>query len=184
MSRGNFEAGLDEWVNRPVIPAEAEDEPGGQLGPERAMLIQTNPGCEDSTVGAMTVRSKEMLLTIEYVEAKFVLGEVLVGKYNAYNELRTETVGLENRVLRVERTKAAALEDMNEVFEAQQQAFVSIKAFFTKEPGEGAYNGTVFIFGDNFNNGVGIADLDALVREAGERQNQTVMRAAPNIEVS
>jgi hypothetical protein len=60
---------------------------------------------------------------------------------------------------------------------------VSIKAFFTKEPGEGAYNGTALIFGENFDNGIGIADLDALVREAGERQNQAVVRAAPNIGV-
>ena len=70
MSRGNFEAGLDEWVNRPVIPAEVGDEPGGQLGPERERLIQMTPGCEDSTVGAIIARSKEMLLAVEYVEAK------------------------------------------------------------------------------------------------------------------
>ena len=39
------------------------------------------------------------------------------------------------------------------------------------------------MFGDNFNNGVDIADLDALVTEAGERQAQAVMRVSPNIEV-
>ena len=185
MSRGNFEAGLDEWVNRPVIPVvpvEAEDvllQPGGELGAERAGLILTTPGCENSTVGAMTIRSKEMVLAIDYVEAKFLLGEAFVGKYNAYTSLRTEAVGLENRVLREERTKAAALEDVNEIIDAQQEAFVSIKAFFTKEPGEGAFNGTIFLFGNNFYDGVTIADLDALVVEAGERQNISVMRAAP-----
>jgi hypothetical protein len=72
MSLGNFEAGLNLWVNRPVIPAEAGDEPGGGLAAERASLIQLTPGCEDSTVGAMTSRSREMLLALEYVDAKFL----------------------------------------------------------------------------------------------------------------
>ena len=45
MSRGNFEAGLDEWANRPIIPVvpvEPDDalQPGGGLGAERAGLIQ------------------------------------------------------------------------------------------------------------------------------------------------
>ena len=39
------------------------------------------------------------------------------------------------------------------------------------------------MFGDNFANGVGVADLDALVIEAGGRQTQTVMRVSPNLEV-
>ena len=181
MSRGNFEAGLDDWLTRPIIPAQVGDEPGGGLGGQRDGLVQGTPGCEGSTVGAMTARCKEMLLTIEYVEMKFSLGEVFVGKYNTYNELRQETVGLDNRVLRLEKTKATALEDMNKVFEAQSQAFASIKSFFTKEPGEGAYNGTLLMFGDNFDNGVGVADLDALVIEAGGKQTQTVMRVSPNL---
>ena len=40
MSRGNFEAGLDDWIARPVIPAEVGDEPGGGLGAERDGLVQ------------------------------------------------------------------------------------------------------------------------------------------------
>ena len=179
MSRGNFEAGLNQWVNRPLIPVEVGDEPGGGLAAERASLILLTPGCEDSTAGAMISRSREMLLALEYVDAKFLLGEAFVGKYNTYTELRTGTRGLENRVLREERTKADALEDVNGVFNAQQEAFESIKGFFTKEPGEGAFNGTVFLFGDNFYDGVTIADLDALVIEAGGRQADALLRAAP-----
>ena len=70
---------------------------------------------------------------------------------------------------------------MNAVLEAQDQAFASIKAFFSKEPGEGAYNGCITMFGDNFNNGVTLADLNALVVEAGDQQNQAIMRVAANI---
>ena len=70
---------------------------------------------------------------------------------------------------------------MNAVLEAQDQAFASIKAFFSKEPGEGAYNGYILMFGDNFNNGVTLADLNALVVEAGDQQNQAVMRVAANL---
>ena len=183
MSRGNFEAGLNEWINRPIVPAQDGDEPGGGLGGQRDGLVQGTPGSEGSSVGAMTIRCKEMLLTIEYVDLKFSLGEVFVENYNTYKELKQETIGLDNRVLRLEETKASALDDLNKVFEAQDQAFRSIKSFFSREPGEGAYNGTLFMFGDNFNNGVGIADLDALVIEAGGRQTQAVMRVSPNIEV-
>ena len=167
MSRGNFEVGLDEWLGRPVIPAQEGDEPGGGLGAERDGLVQGCQGCEGSTVGAMTIRSREMQLTIEYVENKFLLGEVFVARYNTYNELKLETVGLDNKVLRLEKTKEAALNEMNGVFEAQEQAFASIKAYFTKEPNESAYNGTILMFGDVFDNGVGLAELDALVTEAG-----------------
>ena len=65
MSRGNFEAGLDDWLTRPVVPADVGDEPGGGLVPERDGLIQATPGCEGSPVAAMTSRCKEMLLTIK-----------------------------------------------------------------------------------------------------------------------
>ena len=75
------------------------------------------------------------------------------------------------------------MDDLNKVFEAQDQAFRSIKSFFSREPGEGAYNGTLLMFGDDFMNGVAIADLDALVEEAGGRQAQAVMRVSPNLEV-
>ena len=77
----------------------------------------------------------------------------------------------------------ADLERFASAGECAHQAFRSIKNFFSREPGEGAYNGTLMMFGDNFINGVTIADLDALVTEAGERQAQAVMRVSPNIEV-
>ena len=106
-----------------------------------------------------------------------------MGKFNTYNELRLETVGLENKVLRQEKTKATALEEMNTVLEAQDEAFTSIKAFFSKEPGEGAFNGCILLFGNNFVNGVGMGDLNALVGEAGDQEQQAVMRIAANIQV-
>ena len=117
----------------------------------------------------MISRSRDMLLTLEYTETKFILGETFVGKFNSYKEMLAETVGLDNKILRQEKTKATALEEMNGVLEAQDQAFASIKAFFSKEPREGAYNGCVTMFGDNFNNGVTLADLNALVVEVGDQ---------------
>ena len=36
----------------------------------------------------MTIRCKEMLLTIEYADLKFALGEVFVENYNTYKELK------------------------------------------------------------------------------------------------
>ena len=128
MSRGNFEAGLNEWINRPIVPAQEGDVPGGGLGGQRDGLVQGTPGSEGSSVGAMTIRCKEMLLTIEYVDLKFSLGEVFVENYNTYKELKQETIGLDNRVLRLEETKASALDDLNKVFEAQDQAFRASRA--------------------------------------------------------
>jgi hypothetical protein len=107
--------------------SECRQSAGGGLANERNGLLQGTPGCENSSVTAMISGSREMLLTIDYTEAMFALGEVFVGKFNTYNELRLETVGLENKVLRQEKTKAAALEEMNTVLEAQDEAFTSIK---------------------------------------------------------
>jgi hypothetical protein len=72
---------------------------------------------------------------------------------------------------------------MNAVLEAQEEAFTSIKAFFAKEPGEGAFIGCILLFGDNFDNGVGMGDLNVLVGEAGDQEHQAVMRIAANIQV-
>ena len=91
-------------------------------------------------------------------------------------------VGLDNQVLRGEKTKDIALEMMDSLFVAQEVAFKSIKDFYGKEPNEAAFNGVEFMLGNLFIPGVAMADLTALVTEASERRTQAVMRAAPHIE--
>ena len=38
-NRGNFEAGVDRWLNLPIIPLNADDEAGGGLDVKRKALI-------------------------------------------------------------------------------------------------------------------------------------------------
>ena len=111
----------------------------------RDALIDQTPNCEDSSVTAMIARSREILLTIEYQEQKYLLGETFANKFNTYNERRMEAVGIENRVIQQEVTKANALTELDSVLEAQEEAFNSLRSFFMKEPGEGAYNGCVIL---------------------------------------
>ena len=89
LSRGYFEGQLDVWLNNPVVPvvpAEGEPaEPGGGLADERAALLAQTPNCEGSSVTAMIIKSREMLLTIDYQETKYKLGEEFVITYNQYN---------------------------------------------------------------------------------------------------
>ena len=77
----------------PVVLADGGDAlpPGGGLGAERAALIAGMPNCEGSSVTAMTMRAREVLQTLEYQEAKMVLGERVVEQFNVYNPLN-ETV--------------------------------------------------------------------------------------------
>ena len=163
LSRGNFEVLLDQWLTMPVVPANPQDDIGGGLVNERNTLINLTPNCENSSVTAMILRSKEILQTLEYTEQKFLLGETFTNKFNTYNEKRMEAAGIENRVIRQEVTKATALEELNAVIEAQEEAFNSLKSFFIKEPGEPAYNGCMMLLGDIFNPGVGMPDLLDLV---------------------
>ena len=170
LSRGNFEVLLDQWLTMPVVPANPQDDIGGGLVNERNTLINLTPNCENSSVTAMILRSKEILQTIEYTEQKFILGEVFANRFNTNNEKRTEAIGIENRVIRLEVTKANALEELDAVLEAQEETFNSIKNFFIKEPGEPAYNGCILLLGDIFNPGVGMQDLLALVQEATDEE--------------
>ena len=59
----------------------------------------------------------------------------------------------------VDVTKANALTELDAVLEAQEETFNSLRSFFIKEPGEGAYNGCVMFLGDVFNPGVDMTEL-------------------------
>ena len=181
LSRGNFEILLNQWLTLPVVPANPQDDIGGGLVNERNTLMNLTPNCENSSVNAMILRSKEILQTIEYTEQKFILGEIFANRFNTYNEKRTEAIGIENRVILLEVTKANALEELDAVLEAQEEAFNSIKNFFIKEPGEPAYNGCMLLLGDIFNPGVGIQDLQALVQEATNEEIGAIMRVNQHI---
>ena len=181
LSRGNFEVLLDQWLTLPVVPVNPEDAVGGGLDIVRNALIDQTPNCEDSSVTAMITRSKEILLTIEYQEQKYLLGETFANKFNTYNERRMEAVGIENRVIRQEVTKANALTELDSVLEAQEEAFNSLRSFFMKEPGEGAYNGCVTLLGDVFNPGVNMPELLELVREASNEEIGVIMRVNQHI---
>ena len=74
-----------------------------------------------------------------------------------------------------------ALAELDNVLEAQSEAFNKLKAFLTKEPGEGAYNGCVFAFGDVFNPGMNQAQLTDMAREATNEEPGLIMRVNPNI---
>ena len=113
LSRGNFEVLLDQWLTLPIVPANPGDAVGGGLDIIRDALIDQTPNCEDSSVTAMIARSREILLTIEYQEQKYILGETFANKFNTYNERRMEAVGIENRVIRHEVTKANALAELD-----------------------------------------------------------------------
>ena len=159
LSKGNFEGELNAWIARPAIPEappEGEDPEasGGGLQAERVELVAGTPHCEGSTVGAMIARSQELLITLEYVEAKFILGEQFVEDFGSYERLRERMVGLDNQVLRGEKTKDIALGMMDTLFVAQEVAFKSIKDFYGKEPNEAAFNGVEFMLGNLFNPGV------------------------------
>ena len=181
LSRGNFEVILDQWLALPVVPVEPDDGIGGGLDAERNALIDQTANCENSSVTAMIIKSRETLQTIEYQEQKYLLGEEFVNSFNAYNEKRLETTGIENQVIRQEITKANALAELDSVLEAQEAAFNSLKNFYTKEPGEGAYNGCVLLLGDVFNPGVDTAQLLELVREATNEEIGAIMRVNQNI---
>ena len=111
MSREHFEGELDAWLVRPVVPAvpaagEEPELPGGGLQVERDELVAETPNCEGSTAGAMIARCKEMLLALEYVDTKFLLGEEFVRGYRNYEDLIGEITGLDNKVLRNEKKKS------------------------------------------------------------------------------
>ena len=129
LSRGHFEGDLDTWLTNPVIPvvpAEGGVElpPGGGLGAERAALIAGMPNCEGSSVTAMTMRAKEVLQTLEYQEAKMILGERVVEQFNVYNPANETVDGLRNLVIRRELTKAGALEKLSNTLEAMDSLFI------------------------------------------------------------
>ena len=152
LSRGHFEGYLDTWLNNPVIPvvpAEGGVElpPGGGLGAERAALIAGMPNCEGSSVTAMTMKAKEVLQTLEYQEAKIFLGERVVEQFNIFNPLNETSEGLRNLVIRRELTKARALEKLSNTLEAMDTLFIRLREFYAREPGEGAYEGCLFVVG-------------------------------------
>ena len=181
LSRGNFEVILDQWLALPVVPVEPDDAIGGGLNAERDALIAQTVNCENSSMTAMIIKSREVLLTIEYQEQKYLVGEEFAISFNAYNEKRLEVTGIENQVIRQETTKANALAELDLVLEAQEVAFNRLKIFYTKEPGEGAYNGCVLLLGDVFNPGVDTAQLLELVREATNEEIGAIMRVNQNI---
>ena len=181
LSRGNFEIILDQWLNLPVVAIGQEDAVGGGLNAERDALIAQTVNCENSSVTAMIIKSKEILQAIEYQEQKYLLGEEFATAFNAYNEKRLEVTGIENQVIRQETTKANALIELDQVLEAQEVAFNRLRIFYVKEPGDGAYNGCVLLLGDVFNPEVDTAQLVELVREATDEEIGVIMRVNQNI---
>merc|ERR1712082_9405 len=124
----------------------------------------------------MTLRSKEVLQTLEYQEGKMYLGEGVVEQFNIYNPLNEASDDLRNLVIRRELTKARAQEELSRTLEALEALFSRLKEFYTREPGEGAYEGCLVAIVDAFNDNVGQADLDALMVEATNRNQNLMMR--------
>ena len=185
MSKGYFEGDLDTWLNNLIVPAPAPDggvalPPGGGLANERLALIASTPNCEGSSVSAMTLRSKEVLQTLEYQEGKMYLGEEVVEQFNIYNPLNEASDDLRNLVIRRELTKARAQEKLGSTLEALEALFSRLKEFYAREPGEGAYEGCLFAIGDAFNDNVDQADLDGLMVEATNRNQNLMMRQPPH----
>ena len=164
-----------------MVLADPDDGIGGGLDIERNALIDQTANCKNSSVTAMIISSKAILQTIEFQEQNYLLGEDFANSVNAYNKKRMEAVGIQNQVIRQEITKANALAELDSVLEAQEVAFNRLKNFFTKEPGEGAYNGCVLLLGEVFNPGVDTPQLLELVREATNEEIGTIMRVNQNI---
>ena len=186
MSRGIWQGDLDIWLNSPVVPDPAPEggvalPPGGGLAAERAALIASTPNCEDSSVSAMILRSKEVIQTLDYQEAKMYLGDVVIEQFNVYNPLNEVSDDLRNLVIRREITKARAQEKLSNTLEALEVLFCKLKDFYAREPGEGAYEGCLFAIGDAFNDSVDQLDLDGLMTEATNRDQNLMMRVSPNI---
>merc|ERR1711984_29142 len=116
------------------------------------------PNCDGSMLTAMTMRAKEVLQTLEYHETKMILGERVVEQFNIFNPLNETSDGLRNLVIRRELTKAGAQEKLSSTLEALEALFSRLKDFYSREPGEGAYEGCLFAIGDAFNDNVNQAD--------------------------
>ena len=78
LSKGNFEIHLDQWLNLPVVGIGQDDPVGGGLNAERDALIAHTVNCENSSVSAMVMKSREILLAIEYQEQKYKLSEDII----------------------------------------------------------------------------------------------------------
>ena len=168
-----MEAPLDIWL---------QDVAGGNLGAERAELLARDPNAEDSSIAAMVRASRNMVETIAYAEAKMNLGDGMVTTFNYYNDKLTELEGLANEVTRGEITKATALATIDEAITSNEITFASLQTYFAKEPGENAYNGTIMLLGDQFNDNLNEANILAAVEEARNRDIRSILRTNGNIE--
>ena len=95
-------------------------------------------------------------------------------KYDAYNIYYTEADLLQNQVIRGTRTKAGALEFIDEVINANDECFRLFRDCIIMEPIKDPYEGCEILLGRNsFDFGVEDADVTSAMNE-GRDQNLRV----------
>ena len=115
----------------------------------------------------MIRKSKDMVETVGYADTKMIIGDEIVVIFNHYKNKLADLNGLANEVIHGKITKATALTTIDELITSN--AFTSLQNYFAKEPGENAYNGALFLLGDNFNDQLNDASILATIEEASNR---------------
>ena len=158
-----------------------QDAEEGNLGAERNAVLASVEDADNSSVGSMIKKAKDMMEAVEFAEQKFVLADSMIEKFNLYNNKMNELNGLANMVVRQEITKQTALGTIDEIIERNDKAFEVIKKFYTKEPAQSAYNGIIFLLGDNFNNNLDDDNITTVMQEASDGELQVILRVHPEI---
>jgi hypothetical protein len=87
LSRGNVEVPLDIWMQDP-------DE--GNLGAERVAILASVENADNSSVGSMIKKSKDLMDAVEFAEQNFFPADSMIKGFNLYNDKMAELNGLAN----------------------------------------------------------------------------------------
>ena len=110
------------------------------------------------------------------------LGDGMAVIFIDYTEKLSELDGLNNEVIRQETSKQAPLTTIDETINSNELAFLSLKNYFAKEPGDNAYYGAIFLLGNQFNDHLTDADILATDDKASNQDIRSILWTNGNID--
>ena len=108
-----------------------------------AFLSQDQEGVKS----LITEKSKNLLCMLEFMATKQTLGEAIHAAHEQFITIHYQAVRTRDRIIREECSKAQGIEDIKNAMAAIRILFDKCKTFFSREPGQEAYDGASLTFG-------------------------------------
>ena len=143
-----------------------------------AFLAQEHEGVKS----LITEKSKNLLCMLEFMGVKQTLGEAVHAAHEQFMATYHQAIHTRDRIIREECSKAQGIEDIKTTLTAIRILFEKCKTFFSREPGQEAYEGAILSFGlDPFEDALNNQSLEQVLQQVGVLSPRVMLHVRANV---